>query len=105
MIDRLNRRRVLKGMLNGGAVTVGLPFLNCFLDGNGAALASGAALPTRFGMWSWGLGMTASIFKPAKYGPMTDKLPEEIESLDPVKQHINIYTNYNVPTDGRPILC
>jgi hypothetical protein len=29
------RRRVLRGLLNGGAVTVGLPLLNCFLNGNG----------------------------------------------------------------------
>ena len=35
------RRRVLRGMLDGSAVTVALPMLNCFLNGNGTALASG----------------------------------------------------------------
>src|SRR5690606_39078788 len=44
----LNRRRVLKGLLNGGAVTVGLPLLNCFLNGNGTALADGGKMPVRF---------------------------------------------------------
>src|SRR5882757_6227374 len=44
-IARLSRRRVLQGMLGGGAVTVGLPFLDCFLDTNGVALAAtGTAL-------------------------------------------------------------
>ena len=28
------RRRVLRGMLDGSAVTVALPMLNCFLNGN-----------------------------------------------------------------------
>jgi hypothetical protein len=37
----LNRRRVLRGMLNGGAVTIGIPLLNCFLNTNGTALADG----------------------------------------------------------------
>ena len=50
-----NRRRVLRGVLNGGAVVVALPFLDCFLDGNGKALASGKPLPSAsaagFGGW------------------------------------------------------
>ena len=56
MMD-LNRRRVLRGMLSGSAVTVGLPLLNVFLNGNGTAMADGAPLPVRFGTWAWGLGM------------------------------------------------
>lgn len=46
MVTRLNRRTVLKGV--GGAV-VGLPVLECMLDGHGEALAqSGAGLPKRY---------------------------------------------------------
>src|SRR4051812_14796644 len=52
-----NRRRILKGILHGSAVSVALPFLDCFLDGNGEALASGAPIPTRFGTWFWGCGI------------------------------------------------
>jgi len=44
------RRRVLKGMLGGAAVTVGLPYLDCFLNTNGSALAAtGQALPVVYG--------------------------------------------------------
>ena len=46
---RLNRRTMLRGMLGGGAVTMGLPLLDCMLDINGTALASGAPMPVRFG--------------------------------------------------------
>lgn len=91
-------------MLNGGAYTVALPLLNCFLDGNGTALASGAPIPQRFGTWSWGLGMSEAIFVPKKTGPDFD-LPPEIESLAPVKQHINLFTNYHVFKDAAPNLC
>ena len=40
-IEQWSRRRVLRGMLNGGAVTLGLPVLNCFLNESGTAFASG----------------------------------------------------------------
>ena len=101
----LNRRRVLRGMVGGGAVAVSLPFLDCFLNDNGTALAAtNAPLPTRFGTWFWGLGMNGSVFIPKKVGADFD-LPEEIAALKDVKQHINLFTNYGIPTDGRPNLC
>jgi hypothetical protein len=43
--------------LVGGAVSLALPFLDCFLNTNGTALASGAALPLCYGTWFWGLGL------------------------------------------------
>ena len=61
---RWTRRNVLKGFAYGSAVTVGLPLLDCFLDGNGAALASGARIPTRFGTWFWGCGVNAARWIP-----------------------------------------
>ena len=103
-MSKLSRRRVLKGMLNGSVYTVTLPFLNCFLNDNGTALASGAPIPQRFGTWSWGLGMSEAIFVPRKTGPNFD-LPPEIASLKPVQQHINLFTNYHVFKDAAPNLC
>ena len=63
-----SRRRILNGMLNGSAVSVALPLLNCFLNENGTALASGVPIPMRFGTWSWGLGMNKAVFVPKKTG-------------------------------------
>ena len=63
----LSRRRLLRGMLNGGAVAVALPVLDCFLNENGSAFAStNAPLPTRFGTWFWGLGMKQARVHPEK---------------------------------------
>jgi len=91
-------------MLNGAAVTVALPYLDCFLNSNGDALASGAALPVRFGTWLWGCGVSSQIFVPKTVGPNYD-LPEQLASLKGYSQHVNVYTNYDVLTDGRPNIC
>jgi hypothetical protein len=99
-----NRRYVLRGMLGGAAVTVGLPVLNCFLNNSGTAFANGSPLPVRFGTWFWGLGMNKAVFTPKTIGPNYD-LPEEMASWEPVKQHINVFSGYRVLTDGRPNLC
>ena len=53
-MSQWTRRTVLRGMIGGAAVNVALPMLNCFLNTNGTALASGAPLPVRFGTWGWG---------------------------------------------------
>jgi Protein of unknown function (DUF1552) len=103
-IERLSRRHVLRGMLNGSAVCVALPLLNCFLNDNGTALASGAPMPLRFGTWAWGLGMTSHIFTPKTFGPKFD-LPEEIISLAPVRDHINLISNTTAFRDTYQNLC
>ncbi|WP_129643203.1 DUF1552 domain-containing protein [Peristeroidobacter agariperforans] len=103
-MKKITRRRVLRGMFNGTAVAVGLPLLNCFLNDNGTALASGAPIPQRFGTWSWGLGMSKSIFVPKKTGPGFD-LPEEIAMFAPIRDKMNLYTNYNAFRDAAPNLC
>jgi hypothetical protein len=91
-------------MLNGSAIAVALPLLDCFLDDNGTALASGAPLPLRFGTWSWGLGMSEALFVPKKTGAHYD-LPPEIAPLQAIQQHINLFTNYRVFKDAAPNLC
>lgn len=96
-----NRRRVLKGMLGGGAVTVALPLLDCFLNENGTALASGVSMPVRFGTWGYGCGVTAKVFVPKKVGAGYD-LPEEIASWARVRDHINLFTNTTAILDSSP---
>lgn len=103
-MSKLNRRRVLRGMVNGSAVTIALPLLNCFLNSNGTALASGAPLPVRFGTWAWGLGMNRSVFVPKKLGADFD-LPEELVSLAPVRKYVNLITNTNAFRDNYQNFC
>ena len=103
--DPPSRRRVLRGMLNGAAVAVSLPILDIFLNSNGAAMAdTGKPLPMRFGTWFWGLGVDNAIFVPKTTGA-NFALPKQLEALEAVKQHVNVYSNFNIFNDGRPNLC
>ena len=63
---RFSRRAVLRGLLQGSAISVGLPVLDVFLNGNGTALAAGGPLPLRFGTWFWGCGMTPEEIEEAR---------------------------------------
>lgn len=100
-MSKWSRRRVLKGMVNGVGVTVGLPMLDYFLNGNGTALASGEPMPVRFGTWGYGLGGTSEIFVPKKTGANYD-LPEEIASWAPVRDDINLFTDGSAFPDSSP---
>ena len=103
--DKPSRRQVLRGVLNGAAVAVSLPLLNAFLDGNGTAMAeTGKPLPMRFGTWFWGLGVDNNVFVPKTTGTGYD-LPKQLEALAGVRQHVNLFTNFNIFNDGRPNLC
>jgi hypothetical protein len=88
-------------MLSGAAVYVGLPLLDCFLNGNGTALASGAPLPVRFGTWFWGLGMTPGLWQPKSTGKNFEYFGE-ISPLEPYKDYINVFSDWRVIADGRP---
>ena len=70
----ISRRRFLRGTLGGAAISVGLPFLDIFLNTNGNAMAAtGAPLPQRFGTWFFGCGMN-----PARWNPSTEGIDWEL---------------------------
>src|ERR1700733_10592580 len=96
----IHRRRMLRGMLGGGAVTVALPFLDCFLNTNGTALAAGGSLPIRFGTWTWGCGYTASRWVPEKVGSGYD-IKTELQAIERFKNKINLLSGFTVQTDGK----
>src|SRR5579862_8158140 len=104
MMAKWTRRRVLKGMLGGSAVTVALPLLDCFLDGNGEALASGAPLPTRFGTWFWGCGINSARWIPDRIGTDYDLKPELV-SIGPFKNKVTVLSGFNCVLGTRPNLA
>lgn len=98
---KASRRAILRGALGGTAVSVALPILDFFLNSNGTALAAtGAPLPVRFGTWFWGLGHTPG----RGISPSTEngiEFLEECKVLDNYKKHINYFSNFNIPLDGK----
>jgi hypothetical protein len=97
-----SRRNVLRGMVGGTAVTVGLPFLDAFLNSHGTALAAtGQPLPVVFGTWFWGCGLNPGRWEPATTGKITACGPEAV-ALNKYKDRVNVYSGFKIFTDGKP---
>ena len=99
----MTRRRVLRGVMDGAVVSVGLPFLDCFLDSHGGALAAtGAPLPVCFGIWWQGLGLTPGRWLPDTVGAgYENKI--ELKVLDPFRSCTNIISGTKYFLDGKPL--
>lgn len=99
-MTRLSRRSVLRGAINGTKVAVALPFLDLFLDGNGAALAAtGQRLPLRFGTWIWGCGFVPERWIPTSEG-RDYAMPVDLEPLAPYRERMAILSGFDVKLDG-----
>ncbi len=108
MTTRFNRRSMLRGLLGGSAVCMGIPALDIFLDGNGQAWADGAKLPVRFGTYFWGLGLTdtptgGTRWVPTKHGAGYEITPE-LQSLAALKDKVSVFSGFRAIGDGKPNL-
>ena len=95
----INRRTVLKGLMGGTAVTVGLPLLDIFLNSNGDAMADGAALPVAFVSWFQGLGFAPGYWEPKTLGANYE-FGHCLRALTPIKDKVNVYSGMKVYLDG-----
>ena len=102
MNPRLTRRSMLRGMLGGTAVSVALPFLDCFLNERGTALASGAPLPPVFGSWFQNLSLNPGRWKPDRIGAGFQN-NVELKVLDPFRERMNVISGSKYFLDGRPL--
>ncbi len=87
----ISRRTLLKGMLGGATVAIGLPVLDIFCNGNGTALADGSPFPRRFGAWFWGNGNLPERWTPLSEGP-NYMLSEQLAGLAPVRDDVTVIT-------------
>lgn len=99
MPNSISRRRLLRGALQGSAVSVGLPLLDLFLNDSGTALADGTALPTCFGTWFWPLGFCYGHWQPEQTG-RDYTLPDQLRALRPIQDKINLFSGMEVFLDG-----
>ncbi len=101
-MKKYHRRSVLRGMLGGAAVGVGLPILDMFLDNNGKAFAAtGQRIPVRFGSWIWGCGFVPEKWIPAATGSAFE-LPVDLQPLQPYRDSLAIFSGFDVKLDGVP---
>jgi len=97
--QRLGRRAFLRGVFGGGAtVAVGLPLLEIMVDGNGTALAGGAELPMRFGMFHWGNGILHEAWVPSQTGfdwEVPDSLRPFVDLAPELQGYLTLVTGTN----------
>jgi Protein of unknown function (DUF1552) len=99
-IQSTGRRNFLRGALWGVPLTLGLPYLDCFLNENGSALASGLPLPSRFGTWFQGNGLEPGWWEPTAVGAYD--MRELLAPLQPYRDRINIYSGFRAFLDEHP---
>jgi hypothetical protein len=96
------RRFLLRGLLHGSAAAMSLPFLDCFLDSKGEAVAAtGSAIPTRFGTFFWGCGLTKTLYLPKTSGANYEDMPQ-LASLKPYKSKLNLLSGFRAYVDDKP---
>src|SRR5258708_14755146 len=99
---KFQRRTLLRGMFQGSVAVMGVPFLDCFLDSKGQALAAtGQRIPTRFSTFFYGLGLTTSLWEPKKAGLDYDTTVQ-LTPLKPYKKKLNAFTGIRALLDHTP---
>jgi hypothetical protein len=96
----LPRRTLLRGLVGGTAVALGLPLLDVMLDDNGTAHADGSPLPIRLVTWMWGNGCRLEHWVPQTTGP-DYALSKELEPLADFKENLTVLTGFKNPVAGR----
>ena len=98
----LHRRMILRGLFQGSTAVMAVPFLDCFLDSKGQALAAtGQRIPTRFSTFFFGLGLTTSLWVPKKAG-LDYETTVQLKPLEPFKKKMNVFSGMRVMVDDNP---
>ena len=99
---KLDRRFLLRGTCQGAASVMALPFLDCFLDSKGQALAAtGERIPTRFNTFFYGLGLTKSLWVPKATGQNYESTIQ-LKPLESFKKKMNVFSGMRVLIDDNP---
>ncbi|MEO8301728.1 MAG: DUF1552 domain-containing protein [Rhizomicrobium sp.] len=99
---KVDRRFLLRGSCQGALAVMGMPFLDCFLDSKGKAMAAtGRPLPTRFNTFFFGLGLTKQLWIP-KVGGKEYEMTGQLKPLEPYRSKLNVFSGLRVPLDDNP---
>jgi hypothetical protein len=90
----LSRRAMLRGVMGGAAVALGLPTLEAMLNSHGTAYADGTPLPKRFVTWFFGNGVRLDRWTPPSQGEGYE-LTEELAPLVNVREYCSILSGFS----------
>jgi hypothetical protein len=95
----IGRRTVLRGLVGGVAVGVGLPPLEAMFNNNGTAYAQGTPIPKRLGVFFWGNGVKLDRWTPANTGTgWTPSLELAPLGTAGVKDYVNVVSGTALKT-------
>lgn len=89
----IDRRTVLRGMIGGAAVAVGLPPLEAMFNANGDAYSDDSKIPIRFVTFFFGNGVLWDRWIPTEQGP-NYQLTDQLQPLLPVKEYCAVMTGF-----------
>ncbi|HMI82913.1 MAG TPA: DUF1552 domain-containing protein [Polyangiaceae bacterium] len=93
----LSRRRLLRGIMGGAVIAIGLPPLEAMFNGHGTAYAGGAPIPKRLGIFFWGNGVKLDRWVPTATGAAwTPSLA--LEPLTALKDYVSVVSGMNIKT-------
>jgi hypothetical protein len=95
----IQRRTLLRGLLGGAVVTVGLPPLERFFNAHGTAYADAASdgFPKRFGLFFWGNGVLPPRWIPTGKGADW-QLSDQLQPLAPLKSKVSVVSGTRLLT-------
>ena len=91
----IKRRTLLKGLLGGTAVSVGLPTLEVDAQSQRDGAGPGRRPAARLGLFFWGNGVRLKFWNPAAQGPGWALSPA-LEPLAPVKEYLNVVSGMDI---------
>jgi hypothetical protein len=99
----ISRRTVLRGLLAGAGVAIGLPLFDRALNTHGEAHADGTPLRTRFGIWFYGNGTRYGNWLPTTTGAGF-QLPGDptLGALVPHQDYVSVVSGLSVKTPRHP---
>src|SRR6185503_6096922 len=93
----LSRRSLLRGVMGGTVIAIGLPPLEAMFNSHGTAYAQGAPIPKRLGIFFWGNGVKLDRWVPATTGAAwTPSLA--LEPLTALKDYVSVVSGMNIKT-------
>jgi hypothetical protein len=93
----LSRRHLLRGVMGGTVIAIGLPSLEAMFNSHGTAYAGGAQIPKRLGIFFWGNGVKVDRWVPAATGAAWTPSPA-LEPLASLKDYVSVVSGMNIKT-------
>lgn len=97
----INRRTMLRGMVGGSTIALGLPLLEAMVDAHGEAHADGTELPLRFISYYWADGIVINEWEPPDTGANFTLSPAMASFDGAIRPYISVVSGMRNQYNGK----